>query len=204
MAEGEVLSSELEEAEYAVLDLETTGLNPKKDEIIAIAMIPMKGLKIQAKDCFYSLVKSDKFNYKSITFHGICPGDLHNAPRFEDVTGEILDRLEGRILVGYATLFDIDFLKRAFRKLRIKMSFERYVDVAELEAGILRKKGMAVSYRLDLDAIMKTYSISIKGRHNALSDAYATARIFQKQLSRLIDFRTTLFDLIRIGRRLFF
>ena len=197
--------SELESTEFCVLDLETTGLNPKKDEILAIALIPMTGTRIHAGRHFYTLVKPEKFRYKSIEFHGICPGDVSTAPSFEEVGDKILDIVEGRILIGFATLFDMEFLKRSFKKkAKKKFSPERYADIAEIEAWLLRKKGMAISYRLDFDTIMKTYGVSELLRHDALSDAYITARIFQKQVSKLIDYRITIFDLVRIGRRLFY
>jgi len=199
------VKSELEEIEYCVIDLETTGLNPKKDEILAIALIPMKGLRIQAGKYYYTFVKPKKFRYKSIEFHGICPSDVSPAPSFEEVGDRILELLAGRVLIGFATLFDIEFLKRSFKeRMGKKFSPERYADIAEIEAWLIRKKGMAITYRLDLETIMKTYGIFETTRHDALSDAFITARIFQKQLSRLIEYKATIFDLVRIGRRLFY
>ncbi len=197
--------SELESTEFCVLDLETTGLNPKKDEVLAVALIPMTGTRVHAGRYFYTLVRPEKFRYKSIEFHGICPGDVSPAPSFDEVGDKILELVEGKILIGYATLFDIEFLKRSFKKrMKVKFSPERYADIAEIEAWLVRKKGMAISYRLDFDTIMKTYGIAEPSRHDALSDAYITARIFQKQILKLIDYKATIFDLVRIGRRLFY
>ncbi|MBO8182323.1 MAG: 3'-5' exonuclease [Archaeoglobus sp.] len=199
------MESDLEKTEFCVIDLETTGLNPKKDEILAIALIPMTGMRIHAGKHYYTLIKPKKFRYKSIEFHGICPSDVSPAPAFEEVGKEVLELIEGKVLIGFATLFDIEFLKRSFKeKMKKKFSPERYADIAEIEAWLLRKKGIAITYRLDFDTIMKTYGISETTRHDALSDAYITARIFQKQISRLIDYNATIFDLVRIGRRLFY
>ncbi len=197
--------SDLEKTEFCVVDLETTGLNPKKDEILAIAIIPMTGTRIHAGRYFYTLVKPRKFRYKSIEFHGICPGDVSMAPSFEEVGERVLKLLSGKVLIGFATLFDIEFLKRSFKdRLKRKFSPERYVDIAEIEAWLLRKRGMAITYRLDFETIMRTYGISEMTRHDALSDAYITARIFQKQIPKLVEYSTTIFDLIRVGRRLFY
>jgi|Deesub1362A_J573_1020465.scaffolds.fasta_scaffold00054_13 DNA polymerase-3 subunit epsilon len=202
---SEVVQSDLEKTEFCVIDLETTGLNPKKDEILAIAIIPMIGMRIHAGKHYYTLIKPKKFRYKSIEFHGICPRDISPAPSFEEIGERILELIEGKVLIGFATLFDIEFLKKSFKdKMKKKFSPERYADIAEIEAWLLRKKGMAITYRLDFDTIMKTYGISESTRHDALSDAYITARIFQKQISKLIEYNATIFDLVRVGRRLFY
>lgn len=201
---GLEFEKEFEKAEFRIIDLETTGLSPKKDEILSIAIVPMTGWRIHIGDSFYSLIKPEKFNHRSIEYHGICPGDVNNAPSFEKIGRKIHEMLNGKIIVGYATAFDIEFLKRFFRKkLKIKLSLERHADISEIEAWIIRKKGIAISYRLDFDAILKTYGIEPSSRHNALSDAYFTARIFQKQLKKLLEYRATISDLIKIGRRLF-
>lgn len=193
----------LENEKFCVIDVETTGLNTRKDEIIAIAVIPVEGFKMKFSEAFFSLIKSEKFEFKSVKYHGITKLDLRGAPTFEDVAPKLLEMLSKSILVGYATYIDVDFLKRAFKKKAgIKLKVERYVDIAELEMWLMRKRGMAVTFKLDFDSILKIYKVEDVIRHSALGDAYATALIFLKQLSQLVDYGLSVVDLVRIGRRL--
>ncbi len=192
-----------ESERFCVVDVETTGLNTKKDEIIAIAVLPVEGFKVKFSEHFFSLVRAERFDPKSVRYHGITMSDLKDAPTFEDIASTLMDLISGSIVVGYATYIDVEFLKRAFKKkLGIKLKVERYVDIAELEVWLIRKRGMAVTFRLDFDSLLKMYGVEDSIRHSALGDAYATALIFLKQLSQLADYGLGVVDLVRIGRRL--
>lgn len=198
-------SAELEDlksAEFLALDLETTGLDVKNDEIISIAMIPMTGLRIHIGKSFYSLIKPRKFHGKCIKIHGICPGDLEKAPTFEELHEKILDALTNRIAVGFDIIFDVAFLKESFKRIARNQSKKldfKYVDIKEVEGCILRRAGKPVK-PFDLVNLINKYQIEGGSRHNALSDAYIVARIFQKQLNALLEFEIKTRDLLQISR----
>ncbi len=195
----------LESAEFAVLDLETTGLDVKKDEIISIAIIPMTGLRIHFGKHYNSLIRPKKLNERSIKIHGICPGDLEQAPTFEEIYGKIFDMLNDRIVVGFNVIFDITFLKEESKKIVKNHSKKldlKYVDLKEIEGWILQRIGTPAPCSLDFSVLLNKYQIENVSRHSALSDAYITARIFQKQLNILLGVKVTPNDLIRIGRTL--
>lgn len=60
------------EDEYVVFDTETTGLNPKKDEILSIGAVKIKGNKILTSQTFEVYIKNSKeISSKSIEIHGI-------------------------------------------------------------------------------------------------------------------------------------
>lgn len=196
--------SELEKVEFAVLDLETTGLNVRDDEILSIAIIPMTGLRIHFGRSFYTLIKSDKIERKSIKLHGICPGDLEKAPTLEDLYSKICAMLSKRIIVGFNVDFDIAFLREKSRKLFRKAEKNldlRHVDIKNVEIWILRRTGNPVPVSLDLPDLINKYGIEKLSRHNALGDAYLTARIFQKQMSILSKYRVTINELLQISGR---
>ncbi|MBC7113565.1 MAG: 3'-5' exonuclease [Candidatus Methanomethyliales bacterium] len=207
-ATGAGSTSVLEAAEFAVLDLETTGLDLKKDEIISIAIIPMTGFQVHFGKRFYSLVKPKRFHERSIKIHGICLGDLEKAPTFEETCEKIFDMIHNRIVVGFNVIFDINFIKEGFKKIvknqvnknKYKKLDLRYVDIKEIEVWISRRTGAPTPCSLDLSDLIHKYQIEEVARHNALSDAYITARIFQNQLKVLSDFNITPNDLIQITR----
>jgi len=189
----------LEEGEYAAVDLETTGLSPCSDEIVSIAIIPMKGYRILLGDAFHTLVKPIRLDEKSIRFHGICPRDLEGAPYFEEVSGNVQRMLEGRTMVGYATDFDRAFLKERYKKLGRHEnpipSFDRSIDISRVEAWLLRKEGIPVLRRISFEELLERYGLTTASRHDALSDAYLAASIFQKQLKKATERGATISEL---------
>lgn len=179
---------ELRKAKFAVVDLETTGLNPKKDEILSIAIVPMTGLTIEIGKSKYFLLKPRKFRVESVTFHGLNPNALKSAPTFEEIAGEILDSLKGRVVVGHSVNFDCNFLKRKFRE--IDKEFECVaLDIAALESVLAEMVGESVCFEdLTLDSLAKKYNMKTSYRHNAVVDALLAAQIFQIQLMKLLKY----------------
>jgi len=191
--------SELLTARYSAIDPEATGLNPKKDEIVALAIIPMVGTRILIKDYFFTPVKPKKLKANSIKYHGIDFDALKNAPEFCTIADKIKTFLDGTIIVGYSTDFDVQILKNHFSKSKMRLDL-KYIDVAQIEKWIMRKNGIGVIH-LSLDDLIKKYDLELAYRHNALADAYYTARIFQYQLKKLLDFGVNkLTDLLSIGQ----
>lgn len=198
------MESDLLNKDFCIIDLETTGLNTKKDEIISIAIVPLRNLSINMDDVFFTYIKPEKFNHNSIKYHGITEKDVENAPDFKDVAEIIEAKLKNSILVGYSVSVDVEFLKRAFKKkLKKKITLDRYIDVADVEAWLMRKRGSAVTFRLDFESLLKIYRLDESHRHSAIGDAYLTALVFLHQLSQLINHGVSLIDLLRIGRRIF-
>ena len=177
----------LREAEFCVVDLETTGLDIRKDKIVAIACVPMKGMKILVNESFYTLIKPNKYKIESMKYHGISEKDLQKAPTFESIADKILNKLRG-IIVGHAVDIDMAFLKRYFKEVGVKFDRET-IDIALLEKWLGERLGeRKISEELTLDALIKSYGLKATYRHNALADAFFTAQIFQIQLLKLLKY----------------
>ena len=74
------LFDESPQGEYISLDCETTGLNPKKDEILSIGAVLIKDNKILMRKTFNIFVKPSKnINPESIKIHLLREIDLQNA-----------------------------------------------------------------------------------------------------------------------------
>ncbi|MEM2119520.1 MAG: 3'-5' exonuclease [Archaeoglobaceae archaeon] len=171
----------LREAKFASIDLETTGLNVEKDEIIAIGIVPIQGLTILASQSFYSLVKSKRSALKAMKIHGISDDILKNAPSFEEISEKVYEMLRDRILVGFCIKLDYDFLKKALKGFEAKT-----IDVLRVDRILGKFLGEKYAESPSLDALAKKYGIKTTYRHNALADAFITAQIFQFQLIRLL------------------
>jgi len=172
----------LHDARFCAIDLETTGLDAKRDEIIAFACIPIHGMKILVGDARYTLIRPNSYRLKTMKYHGISPKDLEAAPTFEKAAPSVLEALDG-ILVGYCVEFDYQLLKRGFKETGVKLKRDT-IDIMKVEhwLGLKSRKGAT---DLSFESIMEHYGLKETHRHHALADAFFVAQIFQYQIARL-------------------
>jgi len=172
----------IEAARFCAIDIETTGLNPEKDEMIAFACMPIFHLRIRVRDTFYTLIKPKHYSFNAMRYHGISQDDLTDAPVFKEVADGILKVLDG-VLVGHSVEFDFRFLKMNFRTSGVNFKRE-CLDIAMIERW-LRQKRKNPDTDLSFDAMMKFYGLKQYYRHNASADAFFAAQIFQMQMREM-------------------
>ncbi|MEA1920930.1 MAG: 3'-5' exonuclease [Campylobacterota bacterium] len=169
------------EGEYIVYDTETTGLNPKEDEILSIGAVKIKDNKIITSETFeYTLKPSGAIDEKSITIHHIRPCDLENAVEPKVAIEKFLNFIGSRPLVGYYLEFDIAMIERYVKPwLGISLPNEK-IEVSGLYFE--KKTALIPQGNIDLrfDKIMQDLNIPSMGHHNSVNDAIMTAMIFLK------------------------
>ncbi|MEC8913248.1 MAG: helicase C-terminal domain-containing protein [Chloroflexota bacterium] len=162
---------------FAAVDLETTGLDPKQDQIIEIGIQIFDSANMM--DQFSMLI--DPHLDVGIPAHitdltGITSDDLEGQPNIESVMSEVTKLLEGKIIVGHNIGFDLGFLSAAGFELTGSA-----FDTWEL-AYILDFDSPDYS----LDTLLSRHNIYRAQAHRALDDAKATAELFLR-LSDFID-----------------
>ena len=97
---------------YVAVDLETTGLDPKRDKIIEIGAVRIEAGEITAE--FESFVNPYRMlEAKTRTLTGIRDQDVVHAPGIEEVLPVFLNFAGELPLLGHRIIFDYSFLKRA-------------------------------------------------------------------------------------------
>lgn len=157
---------------YVSIDLETTGLNPKRDRIIEIGAIRVEQGEITEE--FSTFVNPGRKLEERITeLTGIRDEDLTEAPELDEVFPKLLEFMGDLPLLGHSILFDYSFLKKA--AVDRKLTFERSaVDTLQ----IARKYLPDLPHR-NLEYLCRYYEIPHHA-HRALEDAKATDRLFRK------------------------
>ena len=157
---------------YVSIDLETTGLNPKRDRIIEIGAIRVEQGEITGE--FSTFVNPGRKLEERITeLTGIREKDLVDAPELDEVFPQLLEFMGELPLLGHRILFDYSFLKKA--AVDRKLTFERSaVDTLK----IARKYLPDLPHR-NLEYLCRYYEIPHHA-HRALEDAKATDRLFRK------------------------
>jgi DNA polymerase-3 subunit epsilon len=167
--------------EFVVFDTETTGLNPKTDEILSIGALKIKNNKIITSQKFEIFLKPSKdINEESIKIHQIRNIDLQNGFEPQIAIENFLHFIGSRALVGYYLEFDVAMINKYLKPLLgIKLP-NRQIEVS----GIYHDKKIKLIpdgiIDLRFDSIMKDLGLPIFGKHDAINDAIMTAMMYVK------------------------
>lgn len=169
----------------AALDLETTGINPRNDRIVAIGVL--KVVPDAAPIRFRSLIHPGvPIPPAARAVHGIGDEDIAEMPRFSAIAPRLARLLEGADLAGFnIRRFDLPFLVAEFARAGIAFATG---DRAVLDA----QRIYHAREPRDLAAAVRFFC----GRehadaHDALADAAAAAAILDAQLGRYEDLPRT-------------
>ena len=191
---------------YTVLDAEMTGLDPERDELLAIGAVRMVGPRIVLGETFYRLIKPAKARWStSVPIHGIRPDDVADAPPVCEVMSQFLVFCAGTVLVGHGVEIDRLFLHRAAERIGARLPPARWIDTGRVARWLVTRHGTfaeaaADRGRFSLDDLVAAYDIVPPARHHALADAYVTAQVWQHQLYELaLEGINSLRDLLLAG-----
>jgi len=152
-----------------ILDLETTGFNPKKDSIIEIHAVRYWRGKIEEE--FSTLVKPNRGIPAPITrLTGLKESDFINAPTFSEIKEDLYHFLKNKRIIAYNSSFDKRFLAWNDRRL----SCLRFVDYLKF---MKRKRPNLKSYRLV--EVSKYFGFRFKGQHRAKADVEILIRLIK-------------------------
>ena len=170
--------------EYVCFDCETTGLDPKIDDIISIGAVIIKDNTIISSKKFVKFVKpKTKLQEEAIKIHHIRECDLEEAEDINDVIEEFLEYIENRTLVGYYLEFDISMVNKYIKpKIGINLPNKRH-EVSAIYYDYKIDKIPQANIDLRFNTIMKDLQLPIMGKHDAYNDAIMTALIFVKLLN---------------------
>ena len=139
-AAGAVASdTPLADTPLMALDVETTGLDPARDGIVSIGLVPMSLALVQASASRHWLLKPRvPLGAESVTIHGITDAQVASAPDLDEILAEFLQAIAGRVLVVHCRDIERQFLDGALRT-RIGEQIEfPVIDTMELEARLHR------------------------------------------------------------------
>jgi DNA polymerase-3 subunit epsilon len=175
------LFDENTDKEYVCFDCETTGLDPKKDDIISIGAVIIKNNTIVASKKFVKFVKpKTKLQAEAIKIHHIRECDLKDAEDINTVIDEFLNFIGNRTLVGYFLEFDIAMINKYVKpKLGITLP-NKILEVSAIYYDYKIERIPQANIDLRFNTIMNELKIPSLGKHDAYNDAIMTSMIFIK------------------------
>lgn len=173
----------------AVIDLETTGIDPKADRIVEISILKLA--PGQAPDHRTMLINPGvPIPAEATAVHGITDADVAGEPAFSEYAPSVVEFLEGCDLCGYnLRRFDLKLLMAELKRAGQSLALAGRAVVDPLAIYHEREKR-------DLAAALRFYcDRDHDGAHGAAADVLATVAVLDAQVLRYGDLPRTVADL---------
>jgi DNA polymerase III subunit epsilon len=176
--------------ELVALDFETTGLDFKRDHIIAAGWVLVRGDRILMGSAREMRVRDDTPEGvgQSAVIHGILDSDLNDAEGSDSLVEKLLPELTGRAIIAHAAAIERTFLNALLRKMSGTAILNPFIDTMGLERLLIEGNGGNVRDsrgELTLAACRARHGLPEYRQHSAAADAVAAAELFLAQLAYL-------------------
>ena len=198
-------STPLESIRYVVIDTELTSLDHRTNRLLSIGAIVMQGASITLGEQFYRVVNPQvPVPAETVVIHKLRSEDVQAGEPLARVLGEFSSLVTGSVLVGHSVHVDLKIVRKEMLQTGHELD-NTAIDTARVHHWLLRHgpytDDLSVQLeKLDLATLAKHYQIETENAHHALSDAFLTARIWQKMIYALQAKKAgTLGKLLRIA-----
>jgi DNA polymerase-3 subunit epsilon len=173
--------------EWVALDCETTGLNTRTDDIIAIGAVRIRGNRVMTSERLELLVRPDKkkISADSVRVHRLREQDVAQGINVDDAMMQLMRFIGSRPLVGYYLEFDVAMINRVlFPILGMGLPQEKievsglYYDYKYQQLPSTARDHPAIDLRFD--TLMRDLDLPLWPAHDALNDAVMAALAFVK------------------------
>ena len=190
-------------ARYCAVDLELTGLDPRRHEIVSFGAVPIEDGRVQLGAALSGPVRPrGPVDEATIRVHGLRAADLLEAPRAEEALEPLLGLLAGAVAVAHFAEVERAFLRRALKQMDVRMRTP-LVDTAVLGALWLSERDHVPPRRLPLAELARALGLPSHRPHEALGDALTTAQVFLALATHLDAVRPqTVSSLVKAERTL--
>lgn len=169
-------------ARFVVVDVETSGLDPWRDRLLAIGAVVVEAGRLRPGEGYevtvHNPVPSAPAN---ILVHGISPDAQTGGMSADAALMGFLELARRDVLVAFHADFDRSVLERALREqLGVRLP-NLWLDVARLAPQLVPEARAA---NRSLDDWLAQFDLRVHARHRAAYDAYATAELLLIMLAR--------------------
>jgi DNA polymerase-3 subunit epsilon len=172
---------------FATIDLELTGLDPKRDRIVSFGVVPIVDGEVRLDRAEYRLVAPEVASrVEAVAVHRLRPIDLADAPSFLAVRSALRRALDGSVPLAWAGFVEAAFLARAIGG-RAGTWLRRILDVQLLTIHLdhLEGRDPSPAAAASLADTAARFGVPPEEEHHALSDAFVTGELFLVVATRL-------------------
>jgi DNA polymerase-3 subunit epsilon len=180
------VNTPISDLELLAIDIEMTGLDPRKDQMVSIGVVPIIKGHIQPKFAQYKVIKIQGSVGQSAVIHGVLDKDLNNALPPEEVLQWLFEQSKDKVLIAHHAPLDLQFLQHQFTKQTQFTAPFFAIDTLDIQKHRqLRQDTVIKTGSLRLNACREKYNLPVYHAHNALTDALACAELLLAQLSKM-------------------
>lgn len=167
---GGILERPILETPFAVIDLETTGLQPGPDRVVEIAVVRVEPGR-EPYVALETLVNPQR--PMGATFvHGITDTDVADAPAFEEILPHLLPALAGSVVAAYNVYFDARFLE-------FELANAGFAERPPHLCLMYLRPLLGLGRPCPLGTACRRHGVFYQHAHASLPDAVAAARLLQ-------------------------
>lgn len=160
-----------------VVDVESSGLDMKRDRLISIGAVALVDGCLDFSDAFQVVLRQDQVSaHENILIHGIGGSAQSEGVEPVDALLAFLNYVGKAPLVAYHAFFDQAMIDKAMAEYLGVNPGMTWIDLAWVLPDFFSYRRDA---RVALDDWLQFFGIENILRHNAVSDAYATAKLLQ-------------------------
>jgi len=163
--------------DFAIVDLETSGLEPGNARVIEIAILLVNS-KGEIHEEYATLINPGNGQVGPTFIHHITEEAVLSAPTFQEVAGDILKRFENRIIVAHHAAFEDKFLAAEFKRAGIKLPPMPALDTLWLSREVLDLP----NYKMQ--TVLQHFGVEETDLHTALGDVRALNKILPTLISQ--------------------
>ncbi len=176
----------------AFIDVETTGLDVDKHELIEIGCVLVRQISQEGKGP--SIEVLDEFEYKilpehletadpeSLLINGYKAENWTEAIPLAEAMEKFSERVRGASFVAHNAFFDYEFIDHAFKKTGVK-NFMHYHRLDTISIAFAKLYDVPEVEKFSLRFLCEYFGIENKNAHTALSDVRATLEVYKKLLT---------------------
>jgi DNA polymerase-3 subunit epsilon/CBS domain-containing protein len=164
----------------AVIDTETTGLDPRSARVVELAMVRIAGGRLEDASFRRLINPGEPIPPAATAVHGIAAATVAGAPAFAAVWPEFLEALGDAIVIGHTVGFDLAVLGRECERAGLA-----WRQPQTLDTRLLAEIAEPALADFSLESLASWLGITITDRHSALGDARAAAQVFRALLPKL-------------------
>jgi len=172
------------DVDYRVVDVETTGLDLRRDTVVSFGSVLVRAGRIQWRSRVSVDIRPGRpIGVDAMIVHGLRHEDLDAAPGLADVADTIGAQLDGCVLVAHAAWVELAFLREPLR-----MAGRRGKPATVDTAALLRATGVAPSgtgHEPDIEWSAAALGLEAHTPHQALGDALTAAEVFLVAAARI-------------------
>jgi DNA polymerase-3 subunit epsilon len=159
---------------FVCLDCETTGLDPKVDRIIEIAVVQFTSSGVL--QTYETLIDPEiPISEGSMAIHHITEEMVKGKPKIQEVIPAILKLIHHHIVVGHGIKLDLNFITESARRHQIPHNIESLLTIDTLRLARLYGESPTNS----LEKLRQHFNIEPEGAHRAMSDVIVNIEVFK-------------------------